>query len=652
MIQKLSLLFFSFVLVSGLFAQSNQPATDADIAAMQQLIDSKGYRWVAGRTTLSDLPAEERQHWLGFVPPMGYDEWLAKQPKLTADPKMVFPTAFDWRDSGIVTPVKNQGGCGSCWAFGATGAFEAAIKKHDGIVYDLAEQQPLSCNVYGSTCAGGWIEPVYELFQRYGAVLESCMPYQQADLPCTQDQCPVAVKLKTWVNVADDVNSIKQALMTGPVATGFTVYDDFFNYTSGCYQHTWGGVAGGHIIVVVGWDDNFCGTGQGAWICKNSWGQGWGNLAGYFYIKWGDSDIGRGTVLPIYPPDPVTLNYEFHQFSNPYGGDDNVPDPGMDLTMSVAVKNIGLTTAYNVSAILRSPTAGILISDSVATFPSIPFDQVKFSAAPHFSITLDSAVVPGSRMDFTMQVTCAQGIFDCNFHDYVGHFDTVFVDGLESGSSNWTHGGTLDDWQFGKPSGVGKSDAKTAHSGSNIMGNNIGGDYAANAGNYVESRVINCSNISHARLCFDRWLSIEKGIYDQARVLVNGYTIWQNDPDYDMVNSRWYFQDFDISPYVEGDGTAKIRFELQSDVGLQLGGWNLDDIAIVGIRDYVPGDANGDKIIDIADAVYLIEYIFGGGAAPNPFLAGDSSCDGFVDISDAVYLIAYIFGGAPAPGCK
>ena len=64
---------------------------------------------------------------------------------------------------------------------------------------------------------------------------------------------------------------------------------------------------------------------------------------------------------------------------------------------------------------------------------------------------------------------------------------------------------------------------------------------------------------------------------------------------------------------------------------------------------YVKGDANGDSAVDISDAVYLIQYIFAGGPAPNPLLAGDANCDSAVDISDAVYLIQYIFGGGPAP---
>jgi len=67
------------------------------------------------------------------------------------------------------------------------------------------------------------------------------------------------------------------------------------------------------------------------------------------------------------------------------------------------------------------------------------------------------------------------------------------------------------------------------------------------------------------------------------------------------------------------------------------------------INGYMCGDANGDNVVDISDAVYLIAYIFSGGAAPSPLLAGDANCDLVVDISDAVYLIAYIFSGGAAP---
>jgi C1A family cysteine protease len=653
MTRKLLLLLSVLMITGSLTAQNKSAATDQDIAALQQQIDAKGYHWIAGRTTVSDLSDEEQQNMLGFKPPKGYQEWLAKQPKFKASRTMSLPAVFDWRDSGIMTPVKNQGQCGSCWAFGAVGAFEAAVKRHDGIEYDLSEQQVLSCNIYGSSCEGGWAEPVFELFKRYGAVAETCIPYQANDaLPCTQDQCEVLVKLKDWVYVDTSVAAIKEAVLQGPVVSSFSVWSDFSNYTSGCYQQTSGYYRAGHLIVIVGWDDNACGDGQGAWICKNSWGPGWAELGGYFYIKWGDCGIGSGVVRPIYPPDSVIFSIDNHQIDDAAGDNDKIPDPGESFLLPISIKNDGMTTATGVQAILHTSTGKIQITDSIADFPDVPSGQVVSSLSPHFAMTVDPSVEPGTRLDFTLEINSAQGNTTQSFYDYVGRFDTVFVDDMESGSGNWTHDGTLDDWQYGAPTGVGKTDAKAAHSGSSIWGNNLSGSYSANASNYLESGVIDCSSISHTKLRYYRWLASEKGIYDHARILVNGNKVWENDSSYDQIDGQWNYHDIDISSIADGNASVKVRFEMQSDGGLQLGGWNIDDVAIAGTPYYAMGDANSDRIVDVSDVVFLIAYIFSGGSAPVPNTAGDANCDAIVDISDAVFLISYIFGGGSGPGCK
>jgi hypothetical protein len=66
----------------------------------------------------------------------------------------------------------------------------------------------------------------------------------------------------------------------------------------------------------------------------------------------------------------------------------------------------------------------------------------------------------------------------------------------------------------------------------------------------------------------------------------------------------------------------------------------------------VYGDANGDETVNVTDAVYLIQYVFAGGPAPDPLEAGDANCDGTVNVSDAVFLIQYIFAGGPEPDCS
>jgi hypothetical protein len=66
---------------------------------------------------------------------------------------------------------------------------------------------------------------------------------------------------------------------------------------------------------------------------------------------------------------------------------------------------------------------------------------------------------------------------------------------------------------------------------------------------------------------------------------------------------------------------------------------------------FIRGDANGDGIINLGDAVYVLNYLFKGGPAPNPLDAGDANCDGTVDLGDAVYILNYLFKGGPPPGC-
>lgn len=638
----------SFLLVAFAAAE-----TDQSIADLQKLINQNGYHWTAGRTSVSEMPLDEFKKLLGHKPPHGYDQWLEKQPRLMASLNMTFPTYFDWRDSNGVTSVKNQGGCGSCWAFAATGAFEAAIKIHDGIEYDLSEQQVMSCNIYESGCGGGWAEPVYELFRRFGAVAESCMPYEAVDgIPCTQGSCSVVAKLKDWQYVDNDVAAIKQAVLSGPVYTSFSVYDDFRNYTSGCYQHTWGSYAGAHAVVIVGWDDNACGSGNGAWLCKNSWGDWWAGLGGYFWIKWNNCGIGSSTARPIYPPDPVTLSCVNHFSSEASGNGNGIFDPGETITISADLNNSGPATATSVVATLSTSCLGITVSSSQAVFPDIPSNETRTSLTPHFSVQIGAGVDPGTRIDFNLSIASDQGSFTSGFHEYVGKFDTAFFDNMDGSDNGWTHGGTLDDWTHGQPTGAGLTDPPSAYSGTNIWGNNLSGNYQDNANDYLLSPTIDCSHLKHTRLSFQRWLSAEKSIYDSSAIYVNNHLLWINDPDYDQIDTQWNRQDIDLSAYADLNSTVQLKFVLKSDAALHLGGWNIDDLAVTGIPDYLCGDANNDGNINVGDAIYIINHIFRMGPPPFPSETGDANGDGKLNVGDPVYIISYIFRGGPPPICQ
>ena len=286
--------------------------TDDRIEKLNRHLERNGYHWRAGRTPLSDLDREEKLRRLGQLPPMPAGEPLSI---ITAPAGATYDPVFDWRSLGGTTPARDQGSCGSCWAFAATGQMESHILINEERSLDLSEQSVIDCNPYGSGCDGGWSSSAYRVFRDYGATLESCNPYQtRDDLPCTQTDCEVQGRISGWSSVTNDVNSIKEALLTGPVYTTIDIVDRFYDYISGCFS--WEDeVVGYHAVLIVGWDDTRC-SGEGAWIIKNSWGSGWG-MDGYGYVEYGNNNIGSGTYQIVYEPWDV-----FVRVDSPNGGEE------------------------------------------------------------------------------------------------------------------------------------------------------------------------------------------------------------------------------------------------------------------------------------------------------------------------------------------
>lgn len=271
----------------------------AEIKAIQEKIKQEGLSWEAGYNEIMDMSPEERRQLLNYEMSEETEEMYKK---LNQEPPPLLTNTqdyFDWRVLGGVTPVQNQGACGSCWAFGATGAFESAYLIAEGVVPDFSEQVLVSCDEGSNGCNGGNDITAYSYFSTIGAFDESCMPYQAADIPCDIDDCEPMTYLDGFMPIPNNVNAIKNTVVISPLSTSFTAYDDFHSYQNGCYEHDGGTEPTNHCVVIVGWDDNEC-NGAGAWIVKNSWGEGWGRLGGYFYIKYGSAAIGTGTNLPLY----------------------------------------------------------------------------------------------------------------------------------------------------------------------------------------------------------------------------------------------------------------------------------------------------------------------------------------------------------------
>jgi len=220
------------------------------------------------------------------------------------------PASFDAREkwSKCVHPIRNQGQCGSCWAFGATEAFSDRICIATGGKTNviLSPEQLVACDTTDMGCQGGYLANAWQFMATNGVVSDSCLPYTSGDgsTPSCASTCTDSTDPFTKYTVdassivtPKDIASIQTAIMTnGPVEAGFTVYQDFMSYKSGIYKHVSGGVMGGHAIKIVGWGNE---GGVDYWIVANSWGPAWG-LSGFFNIAFGECGI-EGNVIAGLP---------------------------------------------------------------------------------------------------------------------------------------------------------------------------------------------------------------------------------------------------------------------------------------------------------------------------------------------------------------
>jgi len=247
------------------------------------------------------------------------------QPEMAEETAMIrsaLPSSFDARDYGWVPPIRNQGSCGSCWAFGTVGVMEIAMKKSAGITADLSEQFLISCNNHGWTCSGGLTASMYhydtlgKLQSSVGAVTEADMPYTQSNGVCAPKNHPYVLSGWHYANVAcgdtpancefamPTDEEIKRAIYNyGAVTAGVRVGTNWYAYTGGIQTASDSG-ATNHQIIIVGWNDS-----GGYWIVRNQWGVSDGE-AGYRRMAYGISRLGEGASYDIYSPLTPAANDE------------------------------------------------------------------------------------------------------------------------------------------------------------------------------------------------------------------------------------------------------------------------------------------------------------------------------------------------------
>nr|XP_043614412.1 cysteine proteinase 15A-like [Erigeron canadensis] len=275
-------------------------------AKRHQLLDPTAKH---GVTKFSDLtPSEFRKKYLGLKSKLKLPADANKAPLL---PTANLPEDFDWRDKGAVTPVKNQGSCGSCWSFSTTGALEGSHFLQTGELVSLSEQQLVDCdhecdpaeyNSCDSGCNGGLMNNAFEYILKAGGVQkEADYPYTGKDGTCKFDKSKIAASVSNFSVVSTDEDQIAANLVkNGPLAIGINA----------AWMQTYiGQVSCPYICSKTRMDHGVLLVGYGSagyaplrfkekpyWIIKNSWGEDWGE-EGYYKLCSGYNACGMDTMV-------------------------------------------------------------------------------------------------------------------------------------------------------------------------------------------------------------------------------------------------------------------------------------------------------------------------------------------------------------------
>jgi cathepsin L len=265
-----------------------------------QAHDAVATGYELGINHLSDMSSYEYSQMLGYVSQPGDKVYSSEVNNLRAD-------TIDWRTKGAVTPVKDQGSCGSCWAFSSTGSLEGAYFNSGKSLTSFSEQQLVDCakgvKYLNFGCNGGMMDNAFKYWEDFLAMTESSYAYKAKDGTCAYAAASGVVNTKAFVDVTPkDASALETAVNKGPVSVAIQANQIVFqSYKSGVLADD--GKCGtnlDHGVLVVGYGSE---SGTSYFIVKNSWGSSWGE-SGYIRLGYnGSTKVGACGVLmePSYP---------------------------------------------------------------------------------------------------------------------------------------------------------------------------------------------------------------------------------------------------------------------------------------------------------------------------------------------------------------
>lgn len=193
------------------------------------------------------------------------------------DNSIIIPLSIDWREKNAVTNVKNQGNCGSCWSFSATGSIEGINAITNGVLLNISEQELIDCSTtYGNNgCEGGSMDIAFKYAIKNGLCSEQNYPYKAIDGDC--QQCNSVVNISDYKDITpDDEKALKRVVSQQPVSVAIQANSRSFQmYSNGIYNDLSCGDQLDHGVLIVGYGYDLFHDME-YWIVKNSWGPDWG----------------------------------------------------------------------------------------------------------------------------------------------------------------------------------------------------------------------------------------------------------------------------------------------------------------------------------------------------------------------------------------